>query len=76
MFAKYKHFAEINTSYTTKYCSLVLCILRKESKCYCDFRLSDSVHILWQLQEMLQNLHFSSKDSNDTVSQVGLCHRN
>jgi hypothetical protein len=47
----YKRFPQININYKTQNCGLVLCILRKESnKCYRDFRLSDTVHILWQLQ--------------------------
>jgi len=58
---KIKNFPKININLTTEYCNLASCILRKESKCYCDCRISDIVHNLRHLQLISPKLHFSSK---------------
>jgi hypothetical protein len=69
---KCKRFPQININYTTEYCSLVLCSLKKGSKRYCIFStIRFSVYIM-ATPLIWPKLHFSAIFSDSTAVHVVL----
>ena len=70
-FGKQNLFPKTNINYTTEFCSVVLSILRKESKFHSDFRLSDNTYIV-SPPSSLKKIAPQFQSTNDTVSHGGL----